>query len=83
MTEMTLTPIAQPLNILPNLRQPSVMTDTAGAVALPRPGHRLLSAVRALFVASTADARPEKRRCPPRRETFMEHAAMAREMYRL
>lgn len=60
-----------------------VAFGTAAAVPLVGPTHRLLSVVRALFVRSAGSPRPEPRHYPPRREVFLEHAAMRREMLRL
>ena len=60
-----------------------VAFGSAAAVPQVDPTQRLLSAVRALLVRSAGSARPEPRHYPPRREVFMEHAAMRREMLRL
>jgi hypothetical protein len=54
------------------------------AAALPRtkPARRVLAAFRGRFVRSSEDARPTPRHYPPRREAFLERAAIAREMRR-
>lgn len=62
-----------------------VVFSTTAAVPLPhtRPTRGVIAALRAMLLNSTADARPEGRHYPPRRDEFLEHAAMAREMRRL
>lgn len=60
-----------------------VAFGTAAAVPLEGPSHRLLSAIHALFVRSAGSSRPEPRHYPPRREAFLEDAAMRRELHRL
>jgi hypothetical protein len=62
-----------------------VAFSTAAAVPLPRtkPIRRVIAALRAMFLSSPADARPAPRPYPPRRDAFLEQAAMAREMHRL
>jgi len=52
---------------------------------LPRakPSHKLIAALRAMFLSSSEDAPPARRHYPLRREAFFEEAAMAREMHRL
>lgn len=44
---------------------------------------RAMTAVRAMLLGSSEHARPARRHYPPRRDAFLEEAAMAREMYRL
>jgi hypothetical protein len=71
-------------------QQPVVITEqevafsTAAAVPLPRtkPTRRVIAAVRAKL-RSSSDAPPVPRHYPPRRDEFLEEAAMAREMRRL
>lgn len=67
------------------ITEQEVAFSTAAAVALPRskPIHRVIAAVRAMFLSSAEDARPVPRHYPPRRAGFLEDAAMAREMRRL
>jgi hypothetical protein len=73
------------------VRQPVVITEqalafsTAAAVSLPRakPRRKLMAVVRAMFLSSSEDAPPAQRHYPPRRDAFLEQAAMSREMYRL
>ena len=70
-----------------------VAFSTAAAVPLPRtkPTRRLIAALRALFLHSSEYAGPSwsenvrraPRHYPPRRDAFLEDAAMAREMRRL
>jgi hypothetical protein len=54
-------------------------------VALPRtkPTRGLIAAVRTMFLKAAVDAQAVPRHYPPRREAFLDEAAMAREMYRL
>jgi hypothetical protein len=62
-----------------------VAFSTAAAVPLPRakPTHGVIAALRAMFLSPPKDARPAPRHYPPRRDEFLEEAAMRREMYRL
>ncbi len=72
-------------------RPPVIITEqqvafsTAAAVPLPRtkPAGRMIAALRAMFLSSSEDARPAPRHYPPRRDAFLEEAAMVREMRRL
>jgi hypothetical protein len=62
--------------------------STAAAVSLPitKPKRGLITAVRAMFVRSSEGSTPDHvvpRYYPPRRDEFVEGAAMAREMHRL
>jgi hypothetical protein len=59
--------------------------STAAAVPLPRtkPTHRVMAVLRAMFLSSSKEARPIPRHYPPRRDEFLEEAAMKREMHRL
>jgi hypothetical protein len=67
------------------ITEQEVVFSTAAAVSLPRtkPTRRVIATLRAMFRSSSEDARPIPRHYPPRREAFLEEAAMAREMYRL
>ena len=72
-------------------RPPVVITEqavafsTAAAVALPRtkPTRRVIAALRGMFLSSSEDARPARRHYPPRRDAFLEQAAITREIQRL
>jgi hypothetical protein len=62
--------------------------STAAAVSLPitKPKHRLIAKVRAMFAHAADEPMPDHvapRYYPPRRDEFVESAAMAREMRRL
>ena len=77
----------QPLVVI---TEQQVAFGTAAAVPLPRtkPARRVIAALRAMFLSSSEDAQPargddRRRHYPPRREEFLEHAAMEREMHRL
>jgi hypothetical protein len=67
------------------ITEQAVAFSTAAAVPLPRttPSRRVIAAVRAMFRSSSEDARPTPRHYPPRRDAFLEEAAMKREMHRL
>lgn len=67
------------------ITEQEVAFGTAAAVPLPRtkPTRKLIAAVRAMFRRSSGDAPPAPRWYPPRRDAFLEEAAMAREMHRL
>jgi|SRR5215212_7865382 len=67
------------------ITEQEVAFSTAAAVPLPRTKstRRVMAALRAIFVSSSRDARPSRRHYPSRRDPFLEHAAMAREMHRL
>ena len=60
-------------------------STAAAAVPLPRtkPTRRVIAALREMFLSSSGDARPAPRHYPPRRDAFLEQAAMEREMRRL
>jgi hypothetical protein len=84
--------IEQPEPVIEEVSQPPVVItaeevtfSTAAAVSLPRakPTHGVIAALRALFMSPPEDARPVPRHYPPRRDEFLEEAAMRREMYRL
>jgi hypothetical protein len=67
------------------ITEQEVALSTAAAVPLPRtkPIRSAIAAARAMFSSSPAAARPGRRHFPPRRDAFLERAAMAREMHRL
>jgi hypothetical protein len=67
------------------ITEQEVTFSTAAAVPLPRTKRtgRVIAALRAMFLSSPADARPARRSYPPRRDPFLEQAAMSREMHRL
>lgn len=75
--EVTQTPVL--------ITEQQVVLSTAAAVRIrPATPRRGLSAVlRGIFVNTTANAEKPRRHYPPRRDSFLEHAAMAREMHRL
>jgi hypothetical protein len=84
--------VEDPEHVIDAVRQPPVVIteqavafSTAAAVPLPRtkPTRRVIGALRAMFLSSSEDARPVPRHYPPRRDEFLEQAAMAREMRRL
>jgi hypothetical protein len=84
--------VEDPEHVIEAVRQPPVVIteqevalSTAAAVPLPRrkPTPRVIAALRAMFLSSPADAQPARRHYPPRRDAFLEQAAMAREMHRL
>jgi hypothetical protein len=84
--------IEDPQHVIEAVSQPPVVIteqevafSTAAAVPLPRtkPTRSVIAALRAIFLRSSGDARPALRHYPPRREAFLEQAAMAREMRRL
>jgi len=75
----------QPLVVI---TEQQVAFSTAAAVSLPitKPKHGLFTAVRAMFAHPSAEPIADHvppRHYPPRREEFLEDAAMAREMRRL
>jgi hypothetical protein len=67
------------------ISEQAVAFSTAAAAALPRtkPTHSVIAALRAMFQKSSEDAPMAPRHYPPRREAFLEDAAMQREMRRL
>jgi hypothetical protein len=67
------------------ITEQQIAFSTAAAVPLPRtkPARRVIAALRAMFLSSSEDARPTPRHYPPRRDAFLEEAAMIREMRRL
>jgi hypothetical protein len=80
--ERVIEPVTQPPVVI---TEQQVAFSTAAAVPLLRtkPIRRVIAAVRAMFRSSSEDERPARRHYPPRREAFLEDAAMAREMRRL
>jgi hypothetical protein len=75
--EVTQTPVL--------ITEQEVVLSTAAAVRV-RPANArrgLIAVLRGIFVNSTANAEKPRRHYPPRRDSYLEHAAMAREMYRL
>jgi hypothetical protein len=74
--EVTQTPVL--------IAEQEVVFSTAAAVRVrPVKTRRgLIAVLRGIFVDSTANERP-RRHYPPRRHSYLEHAAMAREMHRL
>ncbi|KUI15760.1 hypothetical protein AU191_11235 [Mycolicibacterium acapulense] len=72
------------------ITEQEVAFSTAAAAALPRTkhGHGVVAAVRAMLLSHAPDVAPAEdhvppRHYPPRREAFLEDAAMKREMRRL
>jgi hypothetical protein len=80
--EQVIEAVSQPPVVI---TEQEVVFSTAAAVPSPRtkPARRVIAALRAMFLSSTEDARPAPRHYPPRRDAFLEEAAMAREMRRL
>ncbi|AGB25705.1 hypothetical protein Mycsm_05518 [Mycobacterium sp. JS623] len=79
--------VTQPLVVI---TEQQLAFSTAAAVPLPmtKPRRGLIDAVRALFARSSQVAQPTAehvppRFYPPRRDEFLEDAAMEREMHRL
>jgi hypothetical protein len=84
--------VEDPEHVIDAVSQPPVVIteqevalSTAAAVPLPRtkPTRGVIDALRAMFLSSSEDVRPARRHYPPRRDAFLEQAAMAREMHRL
>jgi hypothetical protein len=68
------------------ITEQEVAFSTAAAVQplpLAKPTRGPIGALRAMFRRSSGDARPLPRHYPPRRDEFLEEAAMEREMHRL
>jgi hypothetical protein len=79
---------ATPTQPLVVITEQQVALSTAAALSVPAVKRRrgLIAAVQAMFVRTSAD--PEQQLCPPpfyppRRDEFVEDAAMRREMFRL
>jgi hypothetical protein len=84
--------VEDPEHVIEAVSQPPVLIteqqvafSTAAAVPLPRtkPTRGVMAALRAKSRSSSQDALLAPRHYPPRREEFLEDAAMAREMHRL
>ena len=91
--------VEDPEHVVEAVSQPPVVIteqqvafSTAAAMPLPRtkPARRVIAALRGMFLRSSEDARPAPedawlapRHYPPRRDEFLEEAAMIREMRRL
>ena len=75
--EVTQTPVL--------ITEQEVVFSTAAAVPVrPTKTRRgLIAVLRGIFVNPTASAEKPRRHYPPRRNSVLEHAAMAREMHRL
>ena len=75
--EVTQTPVL--------IAEQEVVFSTAAAVRVrpAKTSRGLIAVLRGIFVDSTANAERPRRHYPPRRDSFLEHAAMAREMHRL
>lgn len=72
----------QPLVVI---TEQQVAFSTAAAVPMPSttPHRGVFSVLRAMLHRSSGGAQPMPRHYPPRRDEFLESAAMAREMHRL
>ena len=79
-TEPVIECVSQPVLIT----EQAVAFSTAAVVRLPRakPSHKLIAALRAMFLTSEGPP-PAQRHYLPRREAFLEDPAMDREMHRL
>jgi len=85
--------VETPEHVIEEVSQPPVVIteqevafSTAAAATLPRtkPNRGVFAALRAMLQKSSEDdALPAPRHYPPRREAFLEDAAMEREMRRL
>jgi hypothetical protein len=64
------------------ITEQEVMFGTTVAVGLPRAERTrsVTATLRGLFVNSSRELRPERHHYPPRRDSFLEQAATAREM---
>jgi hypothetical protein len=97
-SELSVTPadrqdvVEEPEHVVEAATQPLVVIteqevafSTAAAVPLPRtkPRRGVIAAVRAKFRSSSEEAPATPRWYPPRRDEFLEEAAMRREMRRL
>ena len=67
------------------IAEQEVVFSTAAAVRVrPATTRRgLIAVLRGVFVDPTTNAERPRRHYPPRRDSFLEHAAMAREMHKL
>jgi hypothetical protein len=84
--------VENPEHVIEAVSQPPVVIteqqlafSTAAAVPLPRTkrNHGVFAALRAMFRTSSHHEQPVPRHYPPRRDEFLEDAAMGREMHRL
>jgi hypothetical protein len=84
--------VEDPGHVIEAVSQPPVLIteqevafSTAAAVPMPltKPRRGAFAALRAMFRSSSSDAQPSPRHYPPRRDEFLESAAMEREMHRL
>ena len=75
--EVTQTPVL--------ITEQEVVFSTAAAVRVrpAKTSRGLIAVLRGIFVNSTANAEKPRRHYPPRRDSVLEHATMAREMHRL
>ena len=83
--------VEEPEHVVDEVSQPPIVItgqavafSTAAAVGAPRtkPTRRVIAALRAMVLKSEGPP-PAQRHCLPRREAFLEDAAMDREMHRL
>lgn len=72
--------VSRPLVLI---TEQTVVFHTAVALTPRTKPARVIAALRALLLSSSEDARSPRRDYPPRRDAFLEEAAMAREMNRL
>ena len=84
--------IEEPEHVLERMSQPPVLIteqevafSTAAAVRLPRtkPTRRVIAGLRVVFLGSSEGPPSAQHHYLPRREAFIEEAAMKREMHRL
>ena len=66
------------------ITEQEVVFSTAAAVSFPPavPARGVLAALRAMFPRSSGNTRAPRRHYPPRRDSFLEQAALTREMRR-
>jgi hypothetical protein len=79
-------PVAEEMSQTPVLiTEQEVVFSTAAAVPVRRTNTRrgLIAVLRGIFVNPTTNAEKPRRHYPPRRNSLLEHTAMAREMHRL
>src|SRR6476659_3329061 len=79
-------PVTEAVSQTPVLitEQEGVFSTAAAVPVRPAKTRRGLAAVlRGVLVSPTANAEKSRRPHPPRRNSFLEHTAMAREMHRL
>lgn len=73
---------SRPLTLITE-REVKFSTAVAGTLRPGKPTRWVRAAQHVILRRASSDARPVPRHYPPRREAFVENAAMAREMYRL